>query len=153
VTLTSTDLTEVRALHLGFVALKDARKKALRVAMRRLNLAMRREWSVDSALDLGICLEMLFLDGKPADSSIGFALRVRAARLLRQDVQERKDVASVLSALYKLRSSAAHSGDIPDTVNGVPAMDFLRLAAGIASEAIRTFVARGFPDWEDVVYS
>src|SRR6266436_8665068 len=51
----------------------------LRVPMQRLNSAMRRKSAVDSAIDLGIALESIFLRDTTDDrSELTFKLRVRS---------------------------------------------------------------------------
>lgn len=101
--LTKADLEHLQQIHHNFTNHSLEFKKRLRVPMGRLNQSMRRNWSVDSAIDLGIALETLFSDNKPYDSSIGFTLRVRAARVLRTGQEDRQTLAKLIGNLYDLR--------------------------------------------------
>ena len=146
------ELDQVRNLHEHFLSRNETQKAALRVPLRRLNLALRRRWDVDSALDLGVALEVLFSDRRPFDSSIGFAIRLRAARLLRKSKAERMELAELAKNLYKVRSGAAHSGELPKSVGGTPVAELLRRGAELVAEATRYMIAHGAPDWNDVEF-
>jgi Apea-like HEPN len=150
-------LDEPEALTLGqvyraFSALPNSAKKRIRVPIRRLNLAMRRRWDVDAAIDLGIALEVLFTDAKPMDSSIGFLLRLRASRLLRASEPDRMSLAKLLSDLYKIRSSAAHTGELPQDTATLKTSETLAQSAAIVAEAVRHFISNGEPDWNSVMF-
>ena len=119
--------------------------------MNRLNLSLRRKFPVDAAIDLGIALETLYVSDLPRDATIGFTLRVRASRYLSTGKTERKQVFRALRQLYKLRSRAAHTGEIPVVVDGIPASEVLGECSRLAAQTISRFVRYGEPDWTDVV--
>jgi hypothetical protein len=152
ISISRESLSEFAQLHSDFIGLPQRTKKVARVSMRRLSLALRRRWKVDAALDLGVALEVLFADGRPNDSSIGFSLRLRAARLLRTDPKERRALSSAVANLYKLRSSAAHEGELPKKIGDATADQILDTSAAIVAEAIRVLIKTGMPDWDALVY-
>lgn len=151
--LQACDISQLQQIHDHFTKLSKKRQDTLRIPMTLLNRALRREWDVYSAIDLGIIFELLFSDNKPMDSSISFTLRLRAARVLRSGRNDREKVAGIVKDLYSLRSKAAHMGELPQYVRGMDASQFLeRIAAPLAAEAIQHFILRGEPDWNNVIY-
>lgn len=143
--ITAENADDLKTIHRKFIAQKAAVKKRLRIAMRRLNMSMCRRWDVDSAIDLGVALEVLFFDNPPAQSSIGYAIRLRAARFLRETLEERKTLARTVKDIYGIRSSAAHTGELPSGASTV-----MQEGARLVAEAIRAFIDRGEQDWVSV---
>jgi hypothetical protein len=125
-----------RKLFESFCALDDPRKDALRLPMQRLNSAMRRASAVDSAVDLGIALEALFLNDLDDDrGELTFRLRLRMARFLEQEKAKRHDLFQLAGDLYSIRSVAVHTGRIPEKVKGTPSSILLR--RGLLSRQVR----------------
>jgi hypothetical protein len=143
-----TQCSEARALHLAFLKLNKTPRDLLRLAMQRLNRAMRRHLPVDAAIDLGIALEALFLSdmdeerGEPT-----FRLRLRAARYLGSTAEERETVYDLVGDLYSARSSAVHTGRVSDQIRGRPIGDALAEGYSVAAGAVRRMVVEGVPDW------
>lgn len=138
----------------AFGMLPKADKARLRLAMQRLNSAMRRLTPVDAAIDLGIVLEILFLhDIKGERPELTFRLRVRAARYLEADPQERHRVFNLLNDLYKARSAAVHTGHVPEKVKGVPVKDLLDQGFILAATALGHLISNGDPEWDQVILS
>ncbi|WP_457325495.1 hypothetical protein, partial [Roseateles sp. P5_E11] len=73
-TLSAEDLAVLPDLYKRFVALPASFQSALTIALERLNSSLRRRQPVDQAIDLGIAMETLLLDGKSQD---GIALPFR----------------------------------------------------------------------------
>jgi hypothetical protein len=134
-----------------FRALDAATKDALRLPMQRLNMAMRRASSVDSAVDLGISLEALFLSDLQDDrGELTFRLRLRVARYLEPGRDRRELLFKLVGDLYAVRSVAVHTGRIPDSVRGRPASEILTEGFRLTASAIRRFITEGVPDWTRV---
>jgi len=128
-------------------------KAELRLAMERLNRAMRSASLVDSAIDLGIALESLFLNDQNSDrGELTFRLRVRAARWLGQDLEERKKLEITLSDLYNCRSKAVHTGRVPNEVRKRPTRELLEDGYRYASSAILRMILEGKPNWHDITF-
>jgi len=148
----TTHCSEAAILHIAFLKLGKERKDLLRLAMQRLNRAMRRQFPVDAAIDLGIALEALFLSdmdeerGEPT-----FRLRIRAARYLRSTKTDRDALFSLVGDLYGARSSAVHTGRVSDQVGGRPIGDLLAEGYSVAAGAIRRIIIEGPPDWRQVM--
>lgn len=138
----------------SFRELKEHKKDALRLPMKRLGSAIRRLSNVDSALDLGIALESIFLNDIGDDrGELSFRLRLRAARWIEDDISKREDLYQLIGDLYNLRSRAAHSGRVPDEVRGVPTTEVLKTGFEITAAAIRKIIFEGQPDWHSVTLS
>lgn len=76
--------------------------------VQRLAQAKSRLDVEDAALDLGVALEMVLLDGKVDQLSLAF--RTRGAWLLGETPHERNEIFEALKRLYNLRSEVAHTG-------------------------------------------
>lgn len=150
------DWSRLALTHERWRALPESKKRYLRVALSRLNEAMRRTEPVDSAIDLGIAIDAVFLSGKAADrGEIGVTLRLRASHYLGVDLASRRDISDLFSALYLLRNIAVHSGALGDRVKSrsrvyeVPAL----LNAGFywVAKAIRRITYHGEPNWDSII--
>lgn len=150
----ATDWAELPELHAAWCRLSERERQHLRVPLSRLNTSLRRRHYIDKAIDLGIALDALFLAEREADrGELSLTLRLRAARFLAADVAERKKLAKTLSSLYRMRSAAVHSGNLPDEVDGVRIKALLRLGNAISSQAIRRIIREGEPDWHTLLLS
>lgn len=151
-TLSSADLENVADLYQRFTALPDTRRKVLRVALLRLNSARRRRSDIDSAIDLWVALEVLFARGR-ADAAIGSIVRFRAAKLLKDSLDDRKELDGFLNSLYKLRNGAVHNGEIDPIIGGVASQDLLRRGSEVVATAVTYFIRNVEPDWKDLEFS
>jgi hypothetical protein len=137
-----------------FRTLRAETKDALRVPLQRLGIAMRRLSNVDSAIDLGIALEALFLNDLPDDrSELTFRLRLRVARYLEQDSKKREALFRIVGDLYALRSAAVHTGRTPKGIRGRTTSELLEEGFRLTATAIRRHVYEGTPDWNNVQLS
>jgi len=143
-------VVEGSCLFSNWLGLTEERRVELRVPMQRLNSAMRRSSPVDSAIDLGIALESIFLpDGRGA---LTFRLRVRAARWLGSTPAERRCLSVTVDDLYKVRSMAVHGGRVPDTIRGRQARELLEEGYGLTATGLVALIRKGDPDWDAVTY-
>ena len=144
--LTSEDLRRVQELRRMFASAKPKDKDHLRVALDRLNRSLRRVPPVDRAIDLGICLEALFLN----DRAKRFRLRRRASRYLATDAKERERISDAMEVLYGLRSDAVHTGRLDLDKEGVPVSTWLEYGTDLAATTLRKMIREGVPDWRKV---
>lgn len=149
----ATSINELQRIVSSYALLSPPQRQRVAVPLRRLGLALRRNWEADTALDLGLALEVLLGAGRDSDASIGFTLRIRATRLLRHDLESRKALDRLIRDLYKLRSRAAHDGVLPTTVSGVPAQDLLTQGAALVAEVATHVILNGEPNWTDLIHS
>jgi hypothetical protein len=145
-----TAATEAARLFSTWLNLAEGRRAELRVPMQRLNSAIRRSSLVDSAIDLGIALESIFLpDGRGA---LTFRLRVRAARWLGSTPEQRRRLSAVVSDLYTVRSKAVHEGRVPGTIHQRETRGLLEEGYGLTARALVALISKGDPDWDAVTY-
>ncbi len=148
--LPETAVAEGSRLLSNWLDLSEERRMELRVPMQRLNSAMRRPSQVDSAIDLGIALESIFLpDGRGA---LTFRLRVRAARWLGSTPGERRRLSTVVGELYAVRSKAVHEGRAPDRVHQRETRELLEEGYELTARALLALITKGAPDWDAVTY-
>jgi hypothetical protein len=111
---------------------------AVDVALDRLNLARRRRWPGDQAVDGGICLEALLGDDSPQE--LTYKLRLRAALLLGTTLPEREEIREAVRGFYNLRSKTVHGrGQTLD------AAQIASRGLEICTRAVRTIVHRNAP--------
>ena len=145
--------SEASQLFQTFAALPDARKDLLRLVMQRLNSAMRRLSNVDSAIDLGIALESLFLDDMDeARGEMTFRLRFRASRFMGKSRTERLHLYKLVGDLYSARSSAIHSGRVSSTMQGRPTDKILEEGYRLTADTVKRCIINGQPDWTTVLF-
>ncbi len=110
--LNEEDLEKTKKLYRKFYNLDKDIKKKIDIAMRRL-IPIKDNWSiVDSIINLGIALEVIYLGGSKEQLSL--ALRTRGAWYLGGDFQQRKETYDTLKEFYEFRSRAVHSGSLSD---------------------------------------
>ncbi len=128
--------------------------KALQRALEKLLDARRRFLDVERAMDLGSCLEILLMHGEGESSEIAYKIRVRAAWLAGNDLDERRRIYEVAKSAYILRSKAIHEGRLPksrtpDVHNAIA--QTLADADDLCAKLISRVVERGWPNWADIV--
>ena len=142
----------------AFCALPVELQARLRLAMQRLNRAMRRGIPVDAAdaaIDLGIALEVLYLGGTGSEGlgELTFRLRICAARFLGTDEADKKRLFNLVGDLYGLRSKAVHEGKLaPDKPGGRSTKEMLSEGYSIAAETVRRFITDQEPNWNKVMF-
>jgi hypothetical protein len=160
----SADVTLLRTLHGAWVRLGEKSRRRYRISLARLSWAVSRSYrselgstaaaQVESAIDIGIALESIFLTNiGPDRGELSFRLRLHAARLLRQDPHERSALARDLRRFYQVRSAAVHAGTIPKGVEGVGAGRLIMHATAVVREALKRIIIDGEPDWHQLVLS
>jgi hypothetical protein len=144
---------KARELFGAFCELNAGLRTRLRLAMQRLNRAMRRVVPVDASIDLGIALEALFLAAMPDDrGEITFRLKTRAARFLAIDEADRRNVSILVGDLYSMRSSAVHTGAVGSMIRGRPVQEILEEGYSLTADTIRRFITHGEPNWNTVMF-
>jgi len=137
-----------------FKALTEDKKDALRLPMQRLTRAVRRLSKVDSAIDLGIALESLFLNDLSDDrGELTFRLKLRVAKYMEKEITKREEVFRLIGDLYRLRSIAIHTGRVPNALRKRNTPEILNNGYSLVADAIRRFVKSGIPNWMDVQLS
>src|SRR5262249_46905383 len=151
-TLTPEEIEHAIRLHRLYSGLQSTTRNRLAVPLRRFNQALRRSDAIDAAVDLAVSLETLLLGDRTERGEIGFTLRIRAARFLGLDVEDRRNIDRQVRGLYGIRSARAERGPAPASVEAQPTGEFLRGAYRLAARAIERAIENGLPgDWMDVV--
>lgn len=147
------DSNKLNSIFQHWAVLPEKEKKHLRIALKRLNAALRKTTPVDSAIDLGIALESIFLtDREPDRGELTFTLRLRAARLLGNNEISRIELSKFFGTLYKIRSAAVHTGIIEETYAGLPTRFILDRGYALAARAIEHTILNGKLDWQSLVF-
>lgn len=134
----------------SFFQLEDKTRRKVRIALERLNLAMRRRRPADQALELCIALETLLTQG-PGENT--YKIGLRSARLLGGDLEEQLKNRVIVSGTYILRSALVHDGEDKETIKlknqgKVRAKSVVNDAIPICAAVIRRILELGsIPDW------
>ena len=120
-------------------------RERLRLALQRLIRSRNQLHPGNRAIDLAIAFEVLFMNQDRDEHS--YKISLRAARLLRTSLADRRIVFDEIKAIYDIRSGMVHTGSASDNrnVNGVKrtAYDLVEAADALCSEALRRFVEMG----------
>lgn len=139
-------------LWLAWQSLPADAKASLRVPLSRLISSMRRNSPVDAAIDLGIAIESAFLsDDSGSNGELKFRIQVRASRWLAKDVSARQDVFGRIGALYNMRSTAVHTGQLGSKSGKYQTSELLAEGHTLMARALAFLVQRGIPDWKALV--
>ena len=136
-----------------FLALPNALKKKIRVALNRLNTAQRRFSIGDKSIDICIALESLL--GGTDKNEVTHKVTTRAARLLGGTIESRLRNRDIVNLTYRFRSSMVHEGTEPTgdkPVSGVntPVAMIVEEAVGVCVRVIKTIMHSGsIPDWKE----
>lgn len=140
---------EARVLYKKFKSLPDHTQKALTTPLVRLAESASGKGIDDRILDLGIALESFYLDKMEAELS--FRLRLRAAKHLEDELEERKQIAKAIKDFYDLRSKIVHTGSPPMTASEMAARwGILGSAQEVCRRSIRRVLDEGMPVWADL---
>lgn len=134
-----------------FEKFESSEKDVLRVALDRLNQALRKQNIVDKAIDLGIALEVMLLHGIGENDrgELRYRSSIRGASILGGKKSERLENFKLLKAAYDLRSKAVHSGVLKKEKKRPPPEQILKHATSACASIARKLINRGsFPDWE-----
>lgn len=138
----------------SWTALTEKKRAHLRVPLDRLNRALRNIPLVDAAIEIGIAADALFLGEREADrGEQTLTLKLRAARFLGANADERQQLGKLFGNLYKARSKAVHSGVLSDKTDGVDTAELLATGCNLVGTAVRRILAEGEPDWQALLYA
>ena len=146
------DLQVAKNVYEALQALDPAARRALNVPLTRWVASLDGKSLVDQAIDLGIALEALYVEERAAE--IGFRLRIRAARHLREDPEERGTVIEQLRRFYELRSVAVHRGELGAKKQRIRDKPYehgevIEMARALCREGIfKVIDDGGLPNWE-----
>ena len=148
----------VNSLIIAFEKLPQTSQQTLNASLLRLGQAKFRQNPNDSALDLGISLEMLLLNsehkGQELPGQLNLHFRIRGAWLIGDSPTDRRRVYDLLGRIYKFRSQVAHNGRSTDlarfNLQELKAMKTEHLA--VACKIVQEIITKGFPkNWADLV--
>ena len=145
--------TRARSLCGAFEGLSQSKRRQLVIPLERLQSAIHEQYKeVDSAIDLGIALESLFLEDTDS-SELAYKLSLRGARLLGTSTPDRKATRRLFKAIYTARSRAVHRGKLDvkrDSLAGRSTpRELLRDGFAVTADAARKIIQLGGIDWAD----
>lgn len=141
----------------GYFRLEEKDREHLRIALQRLNQALRRQKPVDKAIDLGIALESLLLSEIKSGEQLSFTFRLRGAWMLGKDVDSREKYLNLFGKLYWLRSQAVHTGKVPKRVkikneSNKEVTEVISRGIDCCVKIIKGIINKGsFPEWNKLI--
>lgn len=145
------DAASLSAKVAAYLDLPEKTRAGLRIALERLRAAQIHSWYHERIMDLGIALEAtLFGGGERYPGEIKYRFTIRGTVLYGGDPQQRKKTASLLKALYDIRSRVAHGGASPHENE----REVRQIEDGImlCAELVERIIDRGDrPNWDALV--
>lgn len=141
------DLADVGNLFTWFQNSPD--KERISHALHRYSQAKGQSRSDDSALDLGISLEMLLLESSDK-TQMRLRFGLRGSWLIGGSYSERAELYGFFKDIYDYRSSVAHNGKLGSKQDPSRVPDFVQLGG----EVFRKVISQGIPseeEWERIV--
>jgi hypothetical protein len=145
---------DVAGIFAAYKKLKESDRGRVNLALERIMRSRCQFVSGNRAIDIAIALEVLFMNVDRDEHS--YKISLRAARLLRKDLQARRRTFLEVKRLYDMRSSMVHSGSVKNEYRldgaSVPAHEIVEVVDVICTEAIRAILGMGeIPDdWRDI---
>ncbi len=131
----------------------------LAVSLRHWCRSVLRLDPVERCLELGIAMESLLLGGKnnPQDE-LRFRIALRLAKLLGRDKSpdQMQVIFKTATDVYKLRSKAIHTGELPATISGYgdgPASigQCIQYGQGLVRDGLKARMEDPDRDWDELV--
>jgi hypothetical protein len=143
-----------------FAKLNQSSRRRFERALLRLAQAKGRSDRNDTALDLGIALEMLLLNAEhnkqelPDQLSLHF--RLRGAWLVGDSTTKRQAAYKILRKIYTWRSQVAHNGysnelEASGSEAASKIKQEMREAVTITEQIFQTLILEGTPDWQQLI--
>lgn len=150
-------IEEAKRIYDNFAKLNSGDKEKLLIAVDRWIQSKTSQADTDSMIDLGIALESLYVPDSMSEST--FKLGVRAAWHLREDPVKRKALKKTFGQIYRWRSTAVHTGELPNKTRNTPFTqeeieDFIKMAQDHCRNSILKILKEGkFPaNWDDLIF-
>ncbi len=112
-TVSEATVQEAVAIYQTRKSFSTENAQKLAVPLKRWIKSKSDQSFVDSIIDLGIALESLYFEDMGDRSELTYRLRLRAAWVLCESVEDRKSLMDEINAIYRLRSRAVHDGAVP----------------------------------------
>lgn len=109
--LTLQDWDDIKPLHESLCAMNGTNQARLRLVLRRIANYKKRKLLVDKAIELGIAIEIIFLEDEER-LELTRTLSQRIAKFMESDLDKKIEINKFIKRIYKLRSSAVHTGKI-----------------------------------------
>lgn len=131
---------------------KASHRERLRLTLQRLIRSRNQLHLGNRAIDLAIALEVLFMNAERDEHS--YKISLRAARLLRTSLDDRRTAFGEIRRVYDIRSGMVHTGSADDqwNVNGIKrsSYEIVEASDSLCSESLRRFLELGYiPEAED----
>lgn len=148
----TTTYNKAKTIHKSFTMLTEEDREKLRIAMARLNSALLQHPSVDSAIDIRVAIESIFLSDTGGLGEHSFRVRLNAAKYLGKNPTERDELYNKFDYLYSLGSTAVHTGELKHKKRE-PRL-ILEDGYLYISKAIQKIILKGFPEsWKKILLS
>jgi hypothetical protein len=130
--------------------MRESSRERFHVPVDRLNQALRRSELVDQAIDLGIAIEGVFLEGTQEERiELSYRASIRAAFLLGENPQRRREIRDIFRDLYKLRSIAVHQGKVDQSPHN---QHLIETGWQLTARAIGMCIENWQIDWNKLVF-
>ena len=137
----------------SYFLMPEKTKKRILVSLERLSFSLRRRSGGDAALELSIALESIFAEDYGENT---YKIGLRVALLIGRDLDQRKRIRSVITALYRQRSQFVHRGEFNKQIKPtgfeqpIEAKELIKEAASYVAQSIKMIINLGaIPNWNE----
>lgn len=152
-----TQVEEAKCLYGKLLNLDSTVREKLRIPIDKWIQSKVSGNSVDKMIDLGIAFEAFYLSNIESPTELAFRLRLHAASYLGKDKEDRKVLMKEFQKIYDWRSSAVHTGKLPNKKKKIPftpeeVEKFIERAQDLCRESIMKVLENGrFPNWNSLI--
>lgn len=152
-----TQIEEAKRLYHILVNLDSNVSEKLRIPINRWIQSKASGNFVDKMIDLGIAFEAFYLSDIESPTELAFRLRLHAASYLGKDKEDRKVLMKEFQKIYDWRSSAVHTGKLPNKKKKIPftpeeVEKLIERAQDLCRESIiKVLDDEQFPDWNSLI--
>ncbi|MFL0863511.1 hypothetical protein [Vibrio parahaemolyticus] len=105
------DIQYVQRLFNSYMRMEERLRLPIDISLSRRCQAMNTWNNVNKAIDLGIAVESV-LTSPDTTVQLSLQIRILGSKLVKANTDERLKISALLDALYKVRSSAVHTGTL-----------------------------------------
>lgn len=105
------DIQHVQRLFNSYMRMEERLRLPIDISLSRRCQAMNTWNNVNKAIDLGIAVESV-LTSPDTTVQLSLQIRILGSKLVKANTDDRLKISALLDALYKVRSSAVHTGTL-----------------------------------------
>lgn len=148
------DAAEASSIVRAYLKLPTKERDQIRVAIQRINLALRRNNVGDRAVEVATAFEALV--GDSATTEMTHKVKVRTVRVIGGTSEQRKLNADIVNKTYGIRSKLVHTGKVDENKSEtvgetrLAVREIVDRAISLCAQLTKIFIRKGkIPTWHE----